>query len=500
MNNNVRNARSSEFTQQANIEQQKNREEYAQSLAQGHRVPLSNAASLHAMTSGEPSMTQHILLEQQNKKRLLIARQEQDSMSGPDQHELGHFRRAVSFLGARPGLSPNPADTEGRTPKLGHQGLPGSPLLASGMQQQRGSSAPNKSLPDPSLSPFSKSRSHSLVAVRVRVTSPSSYLGANFHTQQPTPQEEAMHSAQMNGQRRDVPPKPGMLQQLVQDEIALQQKEAMRKAKQVVQDRVLAHPAPARGQKYDNSRGPSIQELLEQNHAPPRQVQMEAEAQKRRDIEAKRRQAEAHGSLQQFLQEAEYQQMQGIAMKKATMHIEQQGIPQGQNPTIYQQHLERRYFSQMQQAQQEQAGQQPGQQPQNFIATSPQDSQSSISNQQSAGLSNMSVQQLRQQYQQRKAQLLQTFGQNVPQQHVQKMHQLELLIKKREQQAGQQPGQQPQNITATLPQGSQRGTSNQQDADFVNMTPNQMSETAPKKKGTKSKKVHFHSPPSPLQH
>jgi transcription factor SPT20 len=154
-------------------------------------------------------------------------------------------------------------------------------------------------------------------------------------------------------------------------------------------------------------------------------------------------QALQHQHMQQRLRMQQMQNMspgnslQQLALQKAAMHIQQQGVPQGQNPTLYQQQLARRYFSQMQQAQQQQAGQQPGQQPQNITAMSPQGSQSGMANQQGAGLANMSVQQLRQQYQQRKAQLLQTFGQNVPQQHVQQMHQLELHIKTREQQAAQ---------------------------------------------------------------
>jgi hypothetical protein len=213
-------------------------------------------------------------------------------------------------------------------------------------------------------------------------------------------------------------------------------------------------------------------------------------------------QALQHQHMQQRLRMQQMQNMspgnsfQQLAMQKAAMHIQQQGVPQGQNPTIYQQHLARLYFSQMQQAQQQKAGQQPSQQLQNTTAMSPQGSQSSMSNQQGAGLANLSVQQLRQHYQQRKAQLLQTFGQNVPQHHVQQMHQLELHIKTREQQTGQKPGQQPQNMTAMSPQGSQSGMSNQQGAGLVNVTPNQTNETAPRKKDTKGKKVQLRAPHS----
>jgi hypothetical protein len=265
-------ARAIEHAHQSAIEQQKNIEEYAQSLAQEYRVSLSNAASLHAMTSGEPTVTQRILLEQLNKKRLLIARQEQDSMSGPHQQGQGQFPPAVSPFGTRPGLSPNPADTKGRKSKLGHQRLPGSPMPDSVVQQQRVLPAPNMNLFDPRPVPPSEIHLYPQMPRNTMILPPSSHPGANFDGQQPTPQQmEAMRNAQINGQRRGVPPKPGMPQQLVQDNIALQQKEAMRQTKQMTQDQMLAHPAPARGQEYNDSRVPSIQEVVEWNHA--RQVE-----------------------------------------------------------------------------------------------------------------------------------------------------------------------------------------------------------------------------------
>jgi hypothetical protein len=106
--------------------QQKNIEVYAQSLANQHRVVLNNTASPQGMTAGvqnspmphpgldgqenmfsgngpRPGMPanapgapqgnhalqdyqmQLMLLEQQNKRRLLMARQEQDSIPGPHQ-------------------------------------------------------------------------------------------------------------------------------------------------------------------------------------------------------------------------------------------------------------------------------------------------------------------------------------------------------------------------------------------------------------------------------
>ncbi|CAI9630267.1 unnamed protein product [Alternaria burnsii] len=84
---------------------------------------------------------QLMLLEQQNKKRLLMARQEQDNQSGhPQQGVIGApgFGAAMSPQGSRAGgPSPNPAD------QMKREGI---------MGQQRGSPAPNMNF-DPTLAP-----------------------------------------------------------------------------------------------------------------------------------------------------------------------------------------------------------------------------------------------------------------------------------------------------------------------------------------------------------
>jgi hypothetical protein len=222
-----------------------------------------------------------------------MERQQQDSMSGPHQQGQGQSPPAVSPSGTRAGLSPNPADIKGRTPKLGHQRLPGSPMPDSVMQQQRGSPAPNINLPDLSLAPPGGLPFYQPLPEN-RMPPPTLHPGANFNGQQPTPQQvEAIRNAQMNGQRRGVPPQRGMPQQRVQDEMALRRKEAMRIflkdnqrsgppqpeiPQQMMQDQMIAHPAPARGQEYDESRVTSIQELVELNHA--RQVEAMRNGQK----------------------------------------------------------------------------------------------------------------------------------------------------------------------------------------------------------------------------
>ena len=88
---------------------------------------------------------QLMLLEQQNKKRLLMARQEQEQR--PDGSVMvgqPGFAPGMSPQGSRSGPSPNPNDQMKRgTPKMGQTGLPGSgsPMPDGGMPQARGSPA-----------------------------------------------------------------------------------------------------------------------------------------------------------------------------------------------------------------------------------------------------------------------------------------------------------------------------------------------------------------------
>ncbi|KIW08841.1 hypothetical protein, variant 1 [Verruconis gallopava] len=96
---------------------------------------------------GNPSQGNHalqdyqmqlMLLEQQNKKRLLMARQEQDNInhvpgtSQPGQMQFGGTAPGMSPSNGRPGPSPNPNDQMKRltTPKMGAGNVPGSPAMA----------------------------------------------------------------------------------------------------------------------------------------------------------------------------------------------------------------------------------------------------------------------------------------------------------------------------------------------------------------------------------
>jgi hypothetical protein len=251
-----------EYMPQGPGAQQKNIEVYAQSLAHQHRVAMSNNPSPQALNSGvqgspmaqsgldgqenmfagngprPPNMPpngagapqqgnhalqdyqmQLMLLEQQNKKRLLMARQEQDNQSGPHQQGVigaPGFGAAMSPQGSRAGgPSPNPADQMKRgTPKLGQQPLPNSPMPDGLMQQQRNSPAPNGAGInfDPTLVPPGMPPQFypQMPQNGMRMQPPSSHPQFNGQ-QQMTPQQiEAMRNGGMqNGWRG--PPQPGMM-------------------------------------------------------------------------------------------------------------------------------------------------------------------------------------------------------------------------------------------------------------------------------------------------
>jgi len=256
-------AQFAEFAQPGQNAQQKNIEVYAQSLAQQHRVALnSNTASPQGLNSGvqgspmaqlgleghqdafsgngprpagmQPNgnaahgqgnhalqdyQMQLMLLEQQNKKRLLMARQEQDNMAPQHQGGAAGFAASLSPQN-RPGPSPGPEHQKMRgTPKLGQ--MPGSPL-PEGMQQ-RGSPAPNMqfgdaSMAQPGMPPqgmppqFYPQMPHQSPMMRP----PSSHPGGNFQGQMTPQQMEAMRQSgqmQPNGAWRGGAPPQGMMPQ-----------------------------------------------------------------------------------------------------------------------------------------------------------------------------------------------------------------------------------------------------------------------------------------------
>lgn len=175
------------FQNQNQAVQQKSIEVYAQTM-RGHRPGLQNpvmqggqnpdlmagidinnsgagpeyrfASNVGLQQSGPPVPTaaggnhalqdyqmQLMLLEQQNKKRLLMARQEQDIIRPDGQPAMQggpNFTPGLSPSGSRSGPSPGPNEQMKRgTPKMGQAGLPngGSPMPDGTMPQSRDSPA-----------------------------------------------------------------------------------------------------------------------------------------------------------------------------------------------------------------------------------------------------------------------------------------------------------------------------------------------------------------------
>lgn len=249
-----------EFAQQGQNVQQKPIEVYAQNLAQQHRMSLNNHALPQAMNPGvqgspmnaqgmegqqelyngngprqamgpgqqpggnhalQDYQMQLMLLEQQNKKRLLLARQEQDNTMGPG---VGH-QPGVPNTGApfppqamspqgRPGPSPTPGDQMKRTPKLNAPGLPGSPMPDTAMQQQRSSPAPmnfDVSQVPPGMPPQFPANYVPMGQPMMRPPSsnPGGFQGPQMNAQQ----LEMMRQGHMpNGQWRGAPGAPGPAQ------------------------------------------------------------------------------------------------------------------------------------------------------------------------------------------------------------------------------------------------------------------------------------------------
>jgi hypothetical protein len=221
--------------------QQKSLEVYAQSLAQQQRHALNNHGMVQGMNPGaqgspmnpglegqdsifagnqpRPGMPpnagppqgnhalqdyqmQLMLLEQQNKKRLLMARQEQDNITaGPHgQPVIGGpgYSQAMSPQGSRAGPSPNPSEQMKRgTPKLNQPGLPpGSPMPDMTMQNARSSPAPNMVNFDPTGMPpgVPPQLGYGQMQQSPMMRPPSSHPG--FNGQQISPQQlEAMRQS-----------------------------------------------------------------------------------------------------------------------------------------------------------------------------------------------------------------------------------------------------------------------------------------------------------------
>ncbi|KAL8692258.1 MAG: hypothetical protein Q9218_002674 [Villophora microphyllina] len=130
-----------------------NAEYFANNMQLRAGMPNGNGVSNGGNHALQDYQMQLMLLEQQNKKRLLMARQEQETPRGPDGQP--GMPGATGFVGpsgmspsgSRSGPSPGPNDQGKRgTPKMNPGMLPGSPMPDGSMPQGRGSPAASMSL------------------------------------------------------------------------------------------------------------------------------------------------------------------------------------------------------------------------------------------------------------------------------------------------------------------------------------------------------------------
>lgn len=187
-------------------------------MMRGNVPPEATNNGNHAL---QDYQMQLMLLEQQNKKRLLMARQEQDNVGQRDGQTMSAgpgYAQVVSPSGSRSGPSPGPNDQMGkRSPKMGPQALPGSPMPDGSMAQARGSPMSfNGQVPaemyqmrgiENGIGPAGPA------AMRMQPSShPGQIVGGGFNPPQPQQQHvEAMRAQATrmpNGQWQQAPP-PG---------------------------------------------------------------------------------------------------------------------------------------------------------------------------------------------------------------------------------------------------------------------------------------------------
>ncbi|KID74566.1 Transcriptional activator somA [Metarhizium brunneum] len=171
------------------------------------------AGSNHAL---QDYQMQLMLLEQQNKKRLMMARQEQDTITGmpardgaapgapgqPGQGPNGQPFPEASPQAMRSGASPNPADQMKRgTPQMNNSGIP-SPVPEGGQSRDSPNPAMNfmGNQVDPNMAPhFFKPGTDMSQAQMNGMRPPSSHPGQPFNSQM-NPQQ-MMAARQMQGQQ-----------------------------------------------------------------------------------------------------------------------------------------------------------------------------------------------------------------------------------------------------------------------------------------------------------
>lgn len=230
-----------DFAGQPNMQQKI--EAYQQHLAQQHKAMNANLAQNQMPGQGMEGMDfggmnaqrmgganaqggnhalqdyqmQLMLLEQQNKKRLLMARQEQDNMAQPHPGSGGanpQFTMAPSMSPSQSragGPSPNPNEMKRGTPKMG-QGLPGSPMPD---MQTRGSPAPGF---DPSQIPQGMHPAAYAAQMAGAMGRPPSSHPGGFPMGNMNPQQlDAMRRSGMMPNGQFPPGGPQMMQQNMQN-------------------------------------------------------------------------------------------------------------------------------------------------------------------------------------------------------------------------------------------------------------------------------------------
>lgn len=158
---------------------------------------------------------QLMLLEQQNKKRLMMARQEQDNQVNRDGAPMPVMGgTGMSPSGSRSGTSPGPADQMKRTPQLG--GMPGSPSAGENMQGRSPAAMQfmNGAMPGGDFNPMFMGDKQPMGPGGPGMRPPTSMnmqsrMGGQFQGGQPMAQQPSQGGQQpmgTPGQRNEMPP------------------------------------------------------------------------------------------------------------------------------------------------------------------------------------------------------------------------------------------------------------------------------------------------------
>lgn len=254
------------------------------------------AGSNHAL---QDYQMQLMLLEQQNKKRLMMARQEQDTITGmprdgaapgapgqPGQGPNGQSFPDASPQAMRTGASPNPADQMKRgTPQMNNSGIP-SPVPEGGQSRDSPNPAMNfmGNQVDPNMAPhfFKPGVDGNMAAAQAQMNGmrpPSSHPGQPFNGQMNPQQMMAARQMQQQGQPQGQQWQQGPNGQMPQ---MMQQNQ---QAQGTPQQRSMPPPsAPAAGGANNNNRTTASPQQAAA--APPTPSQSNKAAPKKKETKA----------------------------------------------------------------------------------------------------------------------------------------------------------------------------------------------------------------------